>query len=141
MCGSLPDLLSVALPCAVLHHVPWKLCFQEGVARTLTLRKTQLFRSVIASKQSNAKAQGQASMDTSGSCLTPSVPLGKAHSGAQGGRRKCSLLDLGPPRASGLIGPATGDKPAGWERQHTVLIPRPRGAPGNTSRTELSANW
>ena len=120
MCGSLPDLLSVALPCAVLHHVPWKLCFQEGVARTLTLRKTQLFRSVIASKQSNAKAQGQASMDTSGSCLTPSVPLGKAHSGALGGRRKCSLLDLGPPRASGLIGPATGDKPAGWERQHSL---------------------
>ena len=77
------------------------------MARTLTLQKTQLFKTVIAAKQSNAKAQGQALMDESRSCLTPSVPLSKAHSGALGGGRKCSLVDLGPPRASGLIGPAT----------------------------------
>ena len=36
----------------------------------------------------------------------PSVPRSKAHSGALGGGGKCSLVDLGPSRASGLIGAA-----------------------------------
>ena len=36
----------------------------------------------------------------------PSVPRSKAHLGVLGGGGKCSLVDLGPSRASGLTGPA-----------------------------------